>query len=78
MALKRKLNIVLLFVLLSAGGFLWFLGAYLRSIYGLDPPYWLFWTGCWIQLAGALCLIMAPILTIAQWLVRYKRGKAAP
>lgn len=67
--MRRPRALITILTLLAAGGLLWILGAYLESIYGLDPPYIWFWSGFWIQIAGVLFLIAAPIAALIQCLM---------
>jgi hypothetical protein len=59
MSPRTKLTI---FFLLLSGPVLWFLGGYLQRIYGLDPPYAIFYLGFFMQPIGVFCMMAALIV----------------
>ena len=69
---KPRIARVVGFSLLVSGAF--FLGGrWLQGLYGLDPPYRVFYLGFFLQLAALLVPLAAVVwLVIARW--RYKRN----
>jgi hypothetical protein len=67
-ALMRHRIKLAIFCLLLSGPTLWVLGAYLQRIYGLDPPYAIFYLGFFMQPIGVFCIMAALIVaTIHQF-----------
>ena len=67
-ALMRHRIKLAIFCLLLSGPTLWVFGAYLQRIYGLDPPYAIFYLGFFMQPIGVFGIMAALIVaTIHQF-----------
>ena len=65
-------SVIAFFLLLSDGVLLVVLGGILKKLYGFDPPYFVFWTGLFMQPIGILCIAAAPVFLVVR-LVQHRR-----
>lgn len=79
--LSRNRTFVVTAKLGALAGVLFLVGISLKRINGLDPPYWVFWTGFFLQFAAFLLLGSVVLLVIRgflRWIAEYgKRSEEA-
>lgn len=69
---KKTIIGIILFI---AGVIFWFLGDYLQSIYGFEPPHYYMFAGLFLQLVGFLCILVIGLALILAALFRAKKAK---
>lgn len=61
--------------LFVVGLIFWFVGDYLQSIYGFEPPHYYMFAGLFLQLAGFLCILVIGFALLLAVLFRAKKAK---
>lgn len=73
--MTRNKKTIIGLLLFMTGLIFWFVGDYLQSIYGLDPPYFYMYAGLLLQLAGFLCILFVGFALLFFALFKFKKAK---